>query len=166
MNSFRSTDQSEAAATALLESVFGDIEHLKLPVDIDRIVRHCQLTVLQGQFGRKNVIGELDRQKRQIKLVKSNSFQDKNFIAAHELGHFKLHHESFEIMHAPLSDILDGSKDAREREADRFAASLTMPEARIRKWWNLTSNLTLLAQVFGVPKVAVFYRLKQLNLIK
>ena len=59
----------------------------------------------------------------------------RRFSAAHELGHAVLHRESMGRYRADSQKTMletDDSTDALEREANRFAAELLMPEAVLR----------------------------------
>lgn len=78
------------------------------------------------------------------------------FNLAHELGHFVLHEEE---VHGDI---------AIEREADRFAGELLMPEKPMRsllrprvEW----ERLAKLSQVWGVEIKALVYRSRQLGIL-
>jgi Zn-dependent peptidase ImmA (M78 family) len=162
MNSTLSNKEIDVAAKNLLEHVFGDIGSIKLPVDIDRVVKYCDLSVQRGHFAEPNIRGALVRKERRIMLSDDSPFQEKNYTAAHEIGHFKLHDMPYDIM-ISLDHLFDDS-DPHEQEAHRFAAALTMPEQKVREWWRLTSETSLLAKVFGVPEIVDQYRIRQLGL--
>lgn len=60
-----------------------------------------------------------------------NPLPRRRFTAAHELGHFVLHHETMGAYRADTSEMLreadEDAADGMEREANRFAAELLMP---------------------------------------
>lgn len=156
-------------ARVLLQTVFGDIESIKLPIDLNPIVKHCGLTIRQGDFTDKNLEGALDRQRRTVYLSEKDSFEGKNFTLAHELGHFKLHEavktDLFTMLQ--LENLLTRQgNDPKEDQADLFAASLLMPEKLIRTLWEATNkNVENISFIFGVPRVAAVMRLKNLGLL-
>lgn len=91
----------------------------------------------------------------------------KAFTVAHELGHYRLHHdlprEVFYRMNLSDTDDKDGYL---EQEANWFAASLLMPEAFVRQIWVVTRDLPEVARRCAVSAVATRYRLKNLGCIE
>lgn len=84
------------------------------------------------------------------------------FTVAHELGHFALGHED-----SPRdSGNFFSSRDPKERQANRFAAALLMPESLVRHYYTngADRSVAALAQLFGVSKDAMGYRLINLGL--
>jgi Zn-dependent peptidase ImmA (M78 family) len=84
------------------------------------------------------------------------------FTLAHELGHYFLRHRR-------KSFAEPGGKSPLEREANRFAASLLMPAAWVRRSWkdyasNSENRLPLLAELFEVSQAAMEVRVKELGL--
>jgi len=151
-------------AYALLEAVFGDLESLKLPVDLDRILKHCGLTVRVGEFKDDNLAGAFNRDKKTIYVDESDSFRRQNFTIAHELGHFKLH-EDIKRDIFTREQVRQFTGDGVETEANWFAASLLMPEKLVKRSWKTFHDATALSIMFGVSPMAMRYRLKDLKLI-
>jgi hypothetical protein len=98
----------------------------------------------------------------------------RNFTIAHELGHWHLHRDAGDDAHARFCRSDDVGGDSRairlalriEREANRFAAALLMPEALVRaQAKELRLNVRLLAGRFGVSVVAMQVRLESLDLL-
>ncbi|MEJ7784895.1 MAG: ImmA/IrrE family metallo-endopeptidase [Solirubrobacteraceae bacterium] len=98
----------------------------------------------------------------------------RNFTIAHELGHWHLHRSAGDDAHARFCRSDDVGGDARavklasriEREANRFAAALLMPEPLVRaQAEELRLNVRLLAGRFGVSVLAMQVRLESLNLL-
>lgn len=74
------------------------------------------------------------------------------FTAAHELGHLLLHRDEFN------PDEVAEDVDA-EREADRFAAYLLMPEPRFTEEWQEARGLSLFDAVMKIKRIfRVSYR--------
>jgi IrrE N-terminal-like domain len=103
----------------------------------------------------------------------------RRFTAAHELGHFVLHRDRMGGgYHGDTEDTIveagDGEAAAMEREANRFAAELLMPDAvcrarademrRAHKCCPRTVLVNQLASELLVSLQAMGYRLKQLGL--
>lgn len=161
--------QIDEKALALLQTVFGDVESIKLPIDLNQIVKHCGLTIRQGRFSNSNLEGALDRQSKTIFLSEDDSFESKNFTLAHEIGHFKLHEDvktDIFTMYQLKSLLIRQGEDSKEDQADMFAASLLMPARLIKSLWEATNkNVESVAKIFGVPPIAAKFRLKELGLL-
>jgi len=98
----------------------------------------------------------------------------KNFTIAHELGHWHLHHDASELGQGRFCRSDDVGGDARalreaiqlEREANRFAAALLMPEPLVSGCAEeLRLNVRVLAARFGVSVAAMQVRLETLRLL-
>lgn len=84
------------------------------------------------------------------------------FTVAHELGHFALGHED-----APRdAGNFQSSGDPRERQANKFAAELLMPASLVIHYYQsgVANSVEALANMFGVSKDAMGYRLINLGL--
>lgn len=84
------------------------------------------------------------------------------FTVAHELGHFALGHED-----TPRdAGNFQSSGDLRERQANKFAAELLMPASLVVHYYQngVASSVEALANIFGVSKDAMGYRLINLGL--
>jgi Zn-dependent peptidase ImmA (M78 family) len=159
----------DAKTKSLLEIVFGDIETMQLPIDLNRIADHFGLKIKQGIFKDDSVEGALDRKTSTVFLPEDVTFEAKNFTLAHELGHYKLHEELEQdvfTMHQ-LADLLERQgKDIREDQADQYAASLMMPKELVLSLWEATAeDVESIAKIFGVPTVVATFRLKGMKLI-
>lgn len=100
-----------------------------------------------------------------IKVNRHDSAGRQRFTLAHEIGHYVLHRS--EIGSGIADDALYRSKlsDAREAEANRFAAELLMPYALLQPQIAALGNIPLsekapqLASLFGVSETAMKIRL-------
>lgn len=68
------------------------------------------------------------------------------FTAAHELGHILLHQEAYDCTR-------DEEEEREEREADRFASHLLMPDEGFDSEWEQTRGLPLLYRVLKVKRI-------------
>jgi Zn-dependent peptidase ImmA (M78 family) len=154
---------------SLLESVFGDVSTIKLPIDLNRVAQYYGLTIRQGNFKNDKIEGAFDRTKRTVYLSRGDTFQEKNFTLAHEIGHYRLHDEINQDVFTmyQLSTLLARQgTDKIEDQANLFAASLLMPAKHVKTLW-LAANkdVDTLSKIFGVPVPVAIYRLRTLNLI-
>lgn len=156
----------EKKALELLESVFGDVKNIKLPVNLNEVLDHLGLTLREGTFESDELAGALDRANATIFVASSDPYERKNFTTAHEIGHFKLHEDiQTDIFYRhQVRQLSSPEDDGREAEANLFAGSLLMPGVFVRDLWGVTKDVEKLAQIFGVSPAAMRYRLKYLNL--
>jgi len=92
----------------------------------------------------------------------------RRFTVAHEIGHHLLHSDGAAVLCRPADvETAQASERAREREANRFAAELLMPEALVRAAADRDGpDPIALAPRFGVSDVAMGYRLVTLGYMK
>lgn len=86
------------------------------------------------------------------------------FTQAHELGHVILGHV-YEGSSPRRDSRFDGSSDYKERDANVFAADLLMPEKYVRHQAGRITNISKLANFFGVSPWAVRIRLERLGIL-
>ena len=85
------------------------------------------------------------------------------FTAAHEIGHHVLNHA--DSPRDTLDEFSSRNFDPKERAANQFAAELLMPTGVMRKYVDAGRyTVDELARVFKVSKVAMTYRINNLNL--
>lgn len=86
------------------------------------------------------------------------------FTLAHEMGHHLLNHTQYGRQFRDYGNSSTGSP-VHEREANRFAAELLMPEEAIDTLVNHQRiyAITELASRFGVSEEAMYWRMKNLN---
>lgn len=99
----------------------------------------------------------------------------RRFTIAHELGHWRLHAGQGKQTRAAIycrpDQVNDGREDLgndmrTEAEANRFAATLLMPEGLVRRdARDHKLNVPLLAKRFGVSSTAMRLRLDVLDLL-
>lgn len=89
------------------------------------------------------------------------------FTVAHELGHYFLHGAEtihYDVGGEPLYFRSDSIYNADEREANRFAAELLMPEHLVSRCIEAgTCTVETLAEIFDVSEDAMRYRLVNLG---
>lgn len=86
------------------------------------------------------------------------------FTLAHELGHVALGHKNGGVITDFYRGRSNGYGDARERDANAFAAELLMPRELFARLWDSGSSEEDLSLAFGVSVTAVAVRAKALRL--
>lgn len=163
-------------------SAFGDLTGP--PVDVDAIAEElCGLLVTGAELaghGDAPVVPEGVALSGLLLAGERRLFYDareaarspgrRRFTIAHELGHWYMHHmdggTEARYCRSDEVGITVTSTRAREREANRFAGALLMPEPLVRaEAARLRCNIALLARCFGVSEPAMRVRLNQLDLL-
>lgn len=141
----------------------------EIPVGLSDIARKLGLTVKASTLP-AGISGEIrpTAGSYEIKVNRHDSKGRQRFTVAHEIAHFLLHRD--QIGQGVSDDALYRSSlsDAREAEANRFAAEILMPPAAVREALAnyagpVEDRSTQLAQLFGVSEVAFDIRLGQLR---
>lgn len=127
-----------------------------VPLDVEGLASALGLRVKRLPLDEKTS-GFL-RQDGTAWIVGVNSLHHPNrqrFTIAHEIGHYLLHRD-----HAPFEDGLlfrNDSRDAREREANQFAALVLMPAPQFNAAL-VEGNIEDVAKRFKVSQQAAEYR--------
>jgi hypothetical protein len=92
----------------------------------------------------------------------------RRFTVAHEIGHHLLHSDGAAVLCRPADvETARGDVRDREREANRFAAELLMPEPLVRAAADREGpDPIALSTRFGVSDVAMGYRLVTLGYLR
>lgn len=114
-----------------------------------------------------NINGFLEYPKKstespKIFLNKERPAARKKFTLAHELGHYILHRDKKRKFRVDTVDYsIDDEETREETEANYFAASLLVPEEKLRSILALSKgNLDVAAEYFGVSKPVIENRIK------
>ena len=140
-----------------------------LPVDPVALSRAVGTDVFEAQLGTDTfgmIIGSASG--ADIYLDIDQAETRKRFTCAHELGHFVDHSIRGDVM-GKGQGYLDrrseeGRGTAEEIYANEFAASLLMPEAKVREFAASGFNIFDLAKFFSVSVSAMSWRLKHLGI--
>jgi Zn-dependent peptidase ImmA (M78 family) len=163
----KETDRIENEAEQLLESVFGDMRSVELPVDLNVVLNHLGLSLKEGSFEDSTITAALDRADKTIFVSSEDDTHGKYFSIAHEIAHFHLHdHIETDVLYRNQVNSLVDEGDIDEIAASRFAASLLMPEQLITELWDVLDEVDKMSKIFAVSPAMMRYRLKQLDLIK
>lgn len=155
---------AEGAAQELLQQHWDR----QLPIDPIKIATAAGIAVYgRGGFGDSNYpYSGYYKQYNGIPSIEFNVSEApvrQRFTVAHELGHFALGHED-----APRdAGNFQSSGDFRERQANKFAAELLMPKMLVVHYYQsgVASSVEQLANIFGVSKDAMGFRLINLGLL-
>ncbi|WP_372360429.1 ImmA/IrrE family metallo-endopeptidase [Xanthomonas axonopodis pv. poinsettiicola] len=140
---------------------------LTVPVNILAVAEFLGLEVIEEPMD-DDLSGYLEKRSGAW-VVGVNSFHHRNrkrFTIAHEIAHFVLHSGEKDSFHDQTFARRNGNEGAStmEREADKFAADLLMPEFDVRRL--IASGITTLsglAEHFGVSALAMKYRVQNLG---
>lgn len=169
--------QSARRQAELLVTTLGITE---APVNVEEVAKHLGLRVISMEL-EDDVSGLLITKPEMSCIVirKNDAVQRQRFSIAHEIGHFVLRHqfESGEHVHVDRGYRVShrdqrssSGTDAKEIEANQFAASLLMPSWIVME--NIKSlssddlndeHVTNLARKFRVSEQAMTIRLSVLG---
>lgn len=168
---------AEARAASILESLgLGEP-----PIPVERIALHLGLEVERAALG-DNVSGLLVVQdgRGMIGVSANQPLVRQRFTIAHEIGHFVLHKDVMPvfidtqflrpILAAFRNAASSTGEDAREREANAFAAALLMPAEMVHRaiatlGVDIADEEAIeeLAKRFNVSRQAMTFRLANLS---
>jgi|SRR3989338_9162414 len=156
-------DSLEAKAADTLDFAYTDSK-LEFPINLEKIATSYGLEIKNATFKNADVVGYYDRDAKKIYVDKNDSFGRKSFTIAHELGHHILHQKRARDVFLRLDTLnLELQDKEEEAEANWFAASLLMPKKVLSAYWEKIQDVEVLAQIFGVSKTAMVWRLKNLG---
>lgn len=152
------------------------------PVPLERLAERCRAAIRFEPFDGdlSGMVHCLPGGGGVIGVNSEHSKTRQRFTIAHELGHLLLHSdEEFHIDEKrPLArrdEVSSQATDAREIEANQFAAELLMPEARVRESLEVFAEgdedisvedaIGELARIYRVSQLAMTHRLTNLKII-
>jgi len=169
-------DEIEAARGALRR--FTDAYGLTTPpVDVAelagslcrlRVRRAADLCAIAGVEPGAHLSGVLLPATWEIWVRRDESETRRRFTIAHEIGHHLLHSDGATVLCRPVDvDQADEAARAKERQANRFAAELLMPEPLVRERAEHDGpDTAALADAFDVSPIAMAYRLVNLGFLE
>lgn len=154
--------EEEAGAERRAAEVLAQYGLAAPPVALEEICRREGLAVCSRPFDYVAGVFVNDCEFPVIVVNSRDRRTRQRFTLAHELGHYFLGHRR-------RSFAEPGGKSPLEREANRFAASLLMPAAWVRRSWkdyasNRENRLPLIAELYEVSQAAMEVRVKELGL--
>jgi hypothetical protein len=170
-----------AAAVAALERFTTTYRAAPPPVDVAELagslyrlrVRDADdLDAAPGAPADVPLSGLLLPHRYEVWVRRDEPRERRRFSVAHEVGHFVLHAlpahaEPVFCRPADVQADVDAAARRREREANRFAAELLMPEPLVRSHVERTGpDPTSLAPVFAVSDLAMGFRLVNLGYLE
>ena len=100
-----------------------------------------------------------------IGINRNRSLGEKNFIIAHELGHYILLHPKTISINLTKDHCLSRNHfSAMDMQANSFALELLMPEDKLKQYASSNPGIVGLASRFSVSEESVLFRMKTLNL--
>lgn len=126
---------------AFCEKVLGFVVH-QVDIEIDAIVMFDEKLIGVNQNHHPN------RQR---------------FSLAHEIGHYYLHRNHFELQDEDISH--KQMKDIMETEANCFASEFLMPSTLLKETFNKYKDPKIVARMFKVSEESLWIKLQELKLI-
>jgi len=164
-------DQATKDASDILGRLWANESgDLGIPIDVVRIARKLGIDVLdvemdQGISGA--IVKELNADPM-IMLNQSDSSNRKRFTCAHEIGHYVRRSQEGSPDYAYLDrrgPLAAQGSDEGEVYANKFAASLLMPELEVKRRFKKDATVVALAVEFLVSEDAMNFRLQNLGLV-
>jgi hypothetical protein len=169
-------DAARDALTRFSETYAGEA----LPVDVEelagslcclRIRLAGDLSAVPGAPAGAPLSGLLLPHRREVWVGEHEPWKRRRFSVAHEVGHYLMHaSETQEAVYCRAADLRPdpASPDhLRERQANRFAAELLMPESLVAREVGLYgADPFALAERFAVSEVAMGFRLVNLDYLQ
>jgi Zn-dependent peptidase ImmA (M78 family) len=174
----------ERKANELLSDYYaGEVNDIKLPIAVDKILEiHLGINVLWEDFKDDKILAGLIPQEKKVvlneALQKDSNKGRENFTKAHEIGHWILHVDqsiaSAKVLPGfsrPFEKICrSDDRDWDEKNADKFASYLLMPEKIVNMHmqgvsitnWN---DIRKMAEKFSVSAEAMKIKLESLNFL-
>lgn len=183
------------SAQDILEKIYGSLDSIELPIDIDFIINSIDKLTLSEELDFKNLntAGFVQVKRNEQKQVESVRIWANptevdtriRFTKAHEVGHLiydifpSLEDETVNERFIERLNRKEGSNSYVEQRANKFAAQLLMPANLVRKEISTLVNIykskgerisldeaiDKLASRFNTSKDAMKFRLKNLNII-
>ncbi|MBL7285816.1 ImmA/IrrE family metallo-endopeptidase [Corynebacterium godavarianum] len=155
------------AATALRLACSDAADDVALPVDPLQVARVYGVPVF-GYNLPSDLSGYLDWDEKGAFIVVNNNHnvERQRFTVAHEMGHFyDTHRRSLSRKKKDRARLAGEGTDIEEIYANRFAAALLMPADAVKKKFQFTQDVGVLARLFQVSKQAMSIRLSNLGLV-
>lgn len=110
-----------------------------------------------------------DKKNLLIGVNHDRSLDYKRFVVSHEVGHYYLHYENTTLKSAVMHRENIKGKNAKENEADFFAACLLMPTKSFLKQYNILKEkgytgdeiVSNLQRIFRTPEESIKRRIEE-----
>jgi hypothetical protein len=168
-------DEVEAARRALrrFSGAYGlgappvDVAELAGSLCCLRVRAGADLRALVNADAGVHLSGVLLPAESEIWVRRDESLTRRRFTIAHEIGHHFLHSDGATVLcRAADVDQAEEAAKLKERQANRFAAELLMPEELVRAHADREADVTELARMFNVSPIAMAYRLVNLEIVE
>jgi Zn-dependent peptidase ImmA (M78 family) len=151
---------------------------VEFPIDPVSVAKLNNLEILNMSFKDNHVLGVVSNKYKIIGIEENLSYEKRQFVIAHELGHFLLNHmnETKNEIKFYKTDLDNTSycSNKEDSEANFFADCLLMPQVFIVKVFEIYKKYTDskpviisgMAEQFSVPKPMLIRRLAALGLME
>jgi Zn-dependent peptidase ImmA (M78 family) len=132
------------------------------PIPVEEIAKREGYTIEEVSDGDLRVSGTYDLKKKVLYVNVRHNAHRRRFSIAHELGHCLLGHQQERFTEISLEG---NDRDPFETEANQFAAELLMPITMFKRDWKEIGAPKAISERYNVSEEAVWWRLKDLNLL-
>ncbi len=155
--------------TQITHTLLDDYKVFEGYTKVVKLAQALGINVLLTTFKDEHVAGMLKFENDEVNLyVNENQTANRQrFTIAHELGHYILHRDfvqSHKISVFYRKDFYNYF-DKIEEQANKFAATLLMPERPVRGLWEIYHSIEVLATILKVSEQAMRIRLMKLEVI-
>lgn len=141
---------------------------LKLPVDLIKIAKNNDIEVYATSLP-NDISGSIkyneEKQKFQILIEESDSYDQQKFTLAHELAHFFLERDTLLNNQEIHFDTKYRKYGNIEEEVDDLASAILMNEIMLRRLFDVCPHIPSLARAFEVSESDMTVRLTKLGLL-
>ena len=134
------------------------------PINVEEFAVLEGLTVVRMDSW-NSLHGMLFRETKRIGINSKDHPNRQRFSLAHELGHFFLNHFHDRLDVNPGIEHIDEEKDARDQEANVFAAELLMPHDLLQNDFRRLRDVKKLVSLYLVSEEAMWRRVLRLKLV-
>lgn len=144
-----------------VKDILNKLDIYEPPIQIEKIANFFSLKIIYYPEFPDSISGTMAKEEMLIGINSNHHPNRQRFTIAHELGHYILGHDDLKI----IDDTFDKNTD-KEKEANKFAAELLIPEYFLKKdikekSWDIPS----LSQRYKVSEQVMTIRIMNLNLL-
>lgn len=160
---------SDDIITQITHTLLTDYRVFEGYTKVVKLAQALGVNILLTTFKDEHVAGMLKFENNEVNLYvnENQSANRQRFTIAHELGHYILHRDfvqSHKVSVFYRKDF-DNYFDRIEEQANKFAATLLMPERAVKGLWDIYHSIDVLATILKVSKQAMYVRLVKLGVI-
>lgn len=134
-------------------------------IDISSLAKKLGLNVYSASFDNNDISGyiKFENEQKNIYINNTHSIERQRFTVAHEIAHYILHYDLLN-REGGTPMFRGGNSNPAERQANRLAAAILMPEQKVKQLYQNRKSINDIAQLFWVSYDAMANRISSLGL--